>query len=76
MPIKLIYIPQSTRPNLAHIKLQLVLDPELFKTMQEDLGCMLAHVTSKVSITLDFWTSYQQIFYMSITSSCQGIDEL
>lgn len=53
-------------------KFQLVLD-EVFKTMQEDLRCMLAHVTSKLSITLDFWTSYQQIFYMSI--SCQWIDE-
>nr|GEV92624.1 zinc finger BED domain-containing protein DAYSLEEPER isoform X1 [Tanacetum cinerariifolium] len=54
-------------------KFQLVLD-EVFKTMQEDLLCMLAHVSSKVSITLDFWTSYQQIFYMGI--SCQWIDEL
>lgn len=54
-------------------KFQLVLH-EVFKTMREDIRCKLAHVTSKVSITLDFWTSYQQIFYMSI--SCQWIDEL
>nr|XP_043606535.1 zinc finger BED domain-containing protein RICESLEEPER 2 isoform X2 [Erigeron canadensis] len=47
---------------------------EVFKSMREDIRCMLANVTSKVSITLDFWTSYQQIFYMSI--SCQWIDDL
>lgn len=54
-------------------KFQAVIN-EVFKSMREDIRCMLAHVSSKVSITLDFWTSYQQIFYMSI--SCQWIDEL
>ncbi|XP_071702559.1 zinc finger BED domain-containing protein RICESLEEPER 2 isoform X2 [Rutidosis leptorrhynchoides] len=54
-------------------KFQLVLT-EVFKTMREDVRCTLANVTSKVSITLDFWTSYQQVFYMSV--SCQWIDDL
>ncbi|KAJ0571470.1 putative transcription factor/ chromatin remodeling BED-type(Zn) family [Helianthus annuus] len=53
-------------------KFQAVLN-EVFKSMREDIRCMLANVTSKVSITLEFWTSYQQIFYMSV--SCQWIDE-
>ncbi|KAJ6976349.1 hypothetical protein NC653_028463 [Populus alba x Populus x berolinensis] len=33
----------------------------------------LEKVSSKVSIILDFWSSYEQIFYMSVT--CQWIDE-
>ncbi|KAM7474269.1 hypothetical protein LguiB_021512 [Lonicera macranthoides] len=41
--------------------------------MREDVRALLDQVASKVSITLDFWTSYEQIFYMSIT--CQWIDE-
>ncbi|KAL4566430.1 hypothetical protein LXL04_030545 [Taraxacum kok-saghyz] len=53
-------------------KFQAVLQ-EVFKTMREDIRCTLAHVPSKVSITLDFWTSYQQIYYMSVT--CHWIDE-
>lgn len=41
--------------------------------MREDVRVSLEQVSSKVSITLDFWTSYEQIFYMSVT--CQWIDE-
>ncbi|XWS50686.1 hypothetical protein CRYUN_Cryun12cG0107700 [Craigia yunnanensis] len=46
---------------------------EVFRSMREDVRVSLEQVSSKVSVTLDFWTSYEQIFYMSIT--CQWIDE-
>ncbi|KAJ7978822.1 zinc finger BED domain-containing protein DAYSLEEPER [Quillaja saponaria] len=46
---------------------------EVFRSMQEDVRASLEQVSSKFSITLDFWTSFEQIFYMSIT--CQWIDE-
>ncbi|PSS08308.1 AC transposase [Actinidia chinensis var. chinensis] len=46
---------------------------EIFRSMREDVRAILEQVSSKVSITLDFWTSYEQIFYMSVT--CQWIDE-
>ncbi|CAK9147831.1 unnamed protein product [Ilex paraguariensis] len=46
---------------------------EVFRSMREDVRAILQQVSSKVSITLDFWTSYEQILYMSIT--CQWIDE-
>ncbi|KAK4844161.1 hypothetical protein QYF36_017182 [Acer negundo] len=46
---------------------------EVFRSMREDVKTSLEQVSSKVSLTLDFWTSYEQIFYMSIT--CQWIDE-
>ncbi|XP_024961377.1 uncharacterized protein LOC112501867 isoform X2 [Cynara cardunculus var. scolymus] len=53
-------------------KFQAVLH-EVFRSMRDDIRSTLEHVSSKVSITLDFWTSYQQIFYMSVT--CQWIDD-
>ncbi|XP_057787908.1 zinc finger BED domain-containing protein RICESLEEPER 2 isoform X2 [Salvia miltiorrhiza] len=46
---------------------------EVFRSMQETVRLTLEQVSSKVSITLDSWTSYQQIKYMSV--SCQWIDE-
>ncbi|XP_040997178.1 zinc finger BED domain-containing protein DAYSLEEPER-like [Juglans microcarpa x Juglans regia] len=46
---------------------------EVFRSMQEDVRASLEHISSKFSITLDFWTSYEQIYYMSVT--CQWIDE-
>ncbi|XP_038687325.1 zinc finger BED domain-containing protein DAYSLEEPER-like [Tripterygium wilfordii] len=46
---------------------------EVFRCMQEDVRACLEQVSSKVSITLDFWTSYEQICFMSVT--CQWIDE-
>lgn len=46
---------------------------EVFRSMQEDVRASLEQVSSKVSITLDFWTSYEQIYYMSV--ACQWIDE-
>ncbi|KAJ7956570.1 Zinc finger BED domain-containing protein DAYSLEEPER [Quillaja saponaria] len=46
---------------------------EVFRSMQKDVRASLEQVSSKLSITLDFWTSFEQIFYMSIT--CQWIDE-
>ncbi|KAJ6978355.1 LOW QUALITY PROTEIN: hypothetical protein NC653_030053 [Populus alba x Populus x berolinensis] len=46
---------------------------EVFRSMQEDVMATLGKVSSKVSINLDFWSSYEQIFYMSVT--CQWIDE-
>ncbi|KAI3882862.1 hypothetical protein MKW92_034968 [Papaver armeniacum] len=46
---------------------------EIFRSMREDVKASLEHVNSKISITLDFWTSYEQIFYMSVTG--HWIDE-
>lgn len=46
---------------------------EVFRSMREDVRASLEHVNSKVSITLDFWTSYEQLFYMSV--KCHWIDE-
>ncbi|KAK6925212.1 hAT-like transposase, RNase-H fold [Dillenia turbinata] len=46
---------------------------EVFRSMQEDIKASLEQVTPKVSITLDFWTSYEQITYMSIV--CHWIDD-
>ncbi|KAL0431098.1 UNVERIFIED_CONTAM: hypothetical protein Sradi_0735800 [Sesamum radiatum] len=46
---------------------------EVFRSMQESVRLIVEQVCSKVSFTLDFWTSYEQILYMSIT--CQWIDE-
>ncbi|XP_072982384.1 putative AC transposase [Typha latifolia] len=46
---------------------------EVFRSMREDVRASLEHVNSKVSITLDFWTSYEQVFYMSV--KCHWIDE-
>ncbi|XP_015584413.2 uncharacterized protein LOC107262684 isoform X1 [Ricinus communis] len=46
---------------------------EVFRSMREDVRASLDQVSSKVSIVLDFWNSYDQIFYMSVT--CQWIDE-
>ena len=53
-------------------KYRTVLD-EVFRSMREDVRALLEQVSSKVSITLDFWTSFEQIYYMSVT--CQWIDE-
>ncbi|XP_047338095.1 uncharacterized protein LOC124941787 isoform X2 [Impatiens glandulifera] len=53
-------------------KFQAVLG-EVFRSMQEDARAILEQASSKLSITLDLWTSYEQIYYMSIT--CQWIDE-
>lgn len=46
---------------------------EVFRSMQEDVRASLEHVSSKISLTLDFWNSYDQISFMSVT--CQWIDE-
>ncbi|XP_022156415.1 uncharacterized protein LOC111023311 isoform X2 [Momordica charantia] len=46
---------------------------EVFRSMQEDVRASLEHVSSKISVTLDFWNSYDQISFMSVT--CQWIDE-
>ncbi|KAL3829207.1 hypothetical protein ACJIZ3_018009 [Penstemon smallii] len=46
---------------------------EVFKGMRETVRLIVEQISSKVSITLDFWTSYEQIMYMSVT--CQWIDE-
>lgn len=40
---------------------------EVFRSMKEDIRTSVEQVRSKISITLDFWTSYEQIFYMSVT---------
>ncbi|CAD5177740.1 unnamed protein product [Musa acuminata subsp. malaccensis] len=46
---------------------------EVFRSMREDVKASLQNVNSKVSLALDFWTSYEQIFYMSV--KCQWIDD-
>lgn len=46
---------------------------DVFRSMQEDVRTSLEHVTSRVSVTLDFWTSYEQLYYMSV--KCHWIDE-
>lgn len=46
---------------------------QLFQTMQEDVRASLQNVSSKISLTLDFWTSCEEILYMSVTS--HWIDE-
>ncbi|XP_042503194.1 uncharacterized protein LOC122080309 [Macadamia integrifolia] len=46
---------------------------EVFRSMREDVRASLEHVNSKVSITLDFWNSYEQVSYMSVTG--HWIDE-
>lgn len=46
---------------------------EVFRSMQEVVRASMENISSKVSITLDFWTSYERIFYMSVT--CHWIDE-
>ena len=49
-----------------------VLD-EVYRSMREDVRALLEQVSSKFSITLDFWASFEQISYMSVT--CHWIDE-
>ncbi|KAK9684418.1 hypothetical protein RND81_10G208700 [Saponaria officinalis] len=46
---------------------------EIYRSMKGDIKTTLNQLTSKVAIALDFWTSYEQIYYMSIT--CQWIDD-
>ncbi|XP_011625335.1 uncharacterized protein LOC18439527 isoform X1 [Amborella trichopoda] len=46
---------------------------EVFRSMREDVKAALDHVNCKVSITLDYWTNYEQVPYMSITG--HWIDE-
>ncbi|KAL9673229.1 hypothetical protein QQ045_029483 [Rhodiola kirilowii] len=46
---------------------------EVFRSMQDDVKAFLDHASSKISLALEFWTSHEQIFYMSVT--CQWIDE-
>ncbi|CAH9088354.1 unnamed protein product, partial [Cuscuta europaea] len=53
-------------------KFQMVIQ-EIYRSMREDLRLILDQISSKISIALVFWTSYEQIPYMSVT--CQWIDE-
>ncbi|CAH2036979.1 unnamed protein product, partial [Thlaspi arvense] len=46
---------------------------EVFRSMQGDVKTSLEHIHSKVSVTLSFWSSFENIFYMSVTG--QWIDE-
>lgn len=46
---------------------------EVFRSMQGDVKTTLEHVQSRVSLTLSFWSSYENIFYMSVTGN--WIDE-
>lgn len=46
---------------------------EVFRSMRGDVKTSLEHIQSKVSVTLSFWNSYENIFYMSVTG--QWIDD-
>ncbi|KAI4302578.1 hypothetical protein MLD38_038304 [Melastoma candidum] len=46
---------------------------EVFRSMQDDVRDVLRHVSSKVSITLELWNSYEKMLFMSITG--HWIDE-
>lgn len=46
---------------------------QVFKSMKDDVKASLQHVRSRFSIALEFWTSYEQIVYMSV--KCHWIDE-
>ncbi|KAG8053649.1 hypothetical protein GUJ93_ZPchr0001g32700 [Zizania palustris] len=46
---------------------------QVFRSMKEDVKAFLQLVSSRLSITLDFWTSYEQIIYLSV--KCHWIDE-
>lgn len=46
---------------------------EVFRSMREDVRVSVDQISSRISITLDFWTSYEQMLYMSVT--CQWVDE-
>lgn len=46
---------------------------EVFRSMREDVRSCVERVNSRVSVTLDFWTSFEQISYMSIVA--KWIDE-
>lgn len=39
---------------------------EVFSSMRDDVRASLENLSSKVSIALEFWTSSEQIFYMSV----------
>lgn len=46
---------------------------QVFISMKDDVKASLQPISSRLSITLDFWTSYEQIVYMSV--KCHWIDE-
>ncbi|CAL4957688.1 unnamed protein product [Urochloa decumbens] len=46
---------------------------EVFRSMKEDVKASLLCISSRLSVTLDFWTSYEKILYMSV--KCHWIDE-
>jgi hypothetical protein len=46
---------------------------EAFRNMKEDVKASVQCINSRLSVTLDFWTSHEQIVYMSV--KCHWIDE-
>ncbi|KAK3160135.1 hypothetical protein QOZ80_1BG0055620 [Eleusine coracana subsp. coracana] len=46
---------------------------EVFRSMKEDVKASLQCINSRLSVTLDFWTSYEKIVFMSV--KCHWIDE-
>ncbi|KAM3345688.1 hypothetical protein ACQJBY_020276 [Aegilops geniculata] len=46
---------------------------QVFKSMKEDVKASLQRVRSRLSISLEFWTSCEQIAYLSV--KCHWIDE-
>ncbi|XP_078174789.1 BED zinc finger and hAT dimerization domain-containing protein isoform X3 [Carex rostrata] len=75
-------LPFSTLEDESFISLYKFLDPrakiwpreqaeavslQVFQSMQEDVRASLQNVSSKICLTLDFWTSCEEILYMSVT---------
>lgn len=46
---------------------------EVFRTMREDVKALIELISSKASVTLDFWTSHEDLCFMFIY--CHWIDE-
>ncbi|KAK8938650.1 hypothetical protein KSP39_PZI010880 [Platanthera zijinensis] len=46
---------------------------EIFRSMQEDVKTSLQHLSSMVSITLNFWTNHEELHFMSVY--CHWVDE-
>ncbi|CAN6465595.1 unnamed protein product [Victoria cruziana] len=46
---------------------------ETFKSMREDVRIFVRQVSNKISVTLDFWASYEKVPYVSVTG--HWIDE-
>ncbi|CAN0879877.1 Putative AC transposase [Linum grandiflorum] len=58
---------------IATVSETIMVPADHFNDMKEKLKSILNNVSSKLSLSLDSWTSYEQIVYMSVT--CHWIDD-